>query len=212
MDLIYRSFPPDLEVRSGGDGRTVVGIAVPWDTPQRISDELTEQFARGAFNHQLNAPQRVRFAREHVQLGGQLIGVAKMMRDDQAGLYVEMRTSKTPVGDETLELIRDGALPHLSIGFQERRNRRMPGTGATERIQADLFEIAATLQGAFGDDAAITGVRSHGGGHGLVDHVPIEYCPECTHCTTPARLDEAQQIRSALPALPPLPGEVASAR
>lgn len=208
MDLIYRSFPPDLEVRSGGDGRTVYGIAVPWDTPQRIDGELTEQFARGAFNHQLAAPQRVRFAREHVQLGGSLIGVAKMMRDDQAGLYVELRTSKTPVGDETLELIRDGALPHLSIGFRERRNRRMPVTGNTERIQADLFEIAATLQGAFGDAAAVGGVRD--ARHATHTDGFVEYCPECLHCTTPARLDEAQQIRSALPALPPPPGQVAS--
>lgn len=210
MDLLYRNFPPDLQIRAGGDGRTVYGIAVPWDTPQRIDDTVTEQFARGAFNHQLSAPQRVRFAREHVQLGGSLIGVAKLLRDDQAGLYVELRTSKTPVGDETLELIRDGALPHLSIGFRERRNRRMPVTGNTERIQADLFEIAATLQGAFGDGAAIAGVRSHTD-HGPAGEVPIEYCPECLHCTTPARLDEAAQIRSGLPDLPAWPGEVTSA-
>lgn len=208
MELIYRSFPPDLEVRSGGDGRTVHGIAVPWESPQRIDDMLTEQFARGAFNHQLAAPQRVRFSREHLDLGGSLIGVAKTLRDDAAGLYVELRTSKTPVGDETLELIKDGALPQLSVGFRERRNRRVPGTTVTERVEANLFEVAATLQGAYGDLAAIGGVRSRNGGHGSVD-VPLEYCPECVHCTTPARLDEAQQIRSALPALPPLPSEVA---
>lgn len=211
MDLIYRSFPPDLSVRTGGDGRTVYGIAVPWDSPQRINDDLTEQFARGAFSHQLGAPQRVRFAREHVDLGGKLIGVARMLRDDQAGLYVELRASKTPIGDETLELIRDGALPHLSIGFRERRNRRMPGTGAVERIQADLFEIAATLEGAYGDLAAVSGVRSAGAGYGSDGDVPVEYCPECLHCTTPARLDEAAQIRAALPSLPPAPGDVLSA-
>src|SRR5690606_6540958 len=83
MDVIaFRTFTPDLEVRSGGDGRTIVGIAVPYGQPVRIDSTLVEQFARGAFNHQLRAPHRVRFAREHLQLGGTLIGVTKVLRDE----------------------------------------------------------------------------------------------------------------------------------
>src|SRR5262245_15271144 len=96
----FRSFAPDLEVRAGGDGRTVYGIAAPYNPPTRIEETLVEQFARGAFNHQLDKPQRVKFAREHVLLGGSVIGAATMLRDDAAGLYVEMRAAKTPAGDE----------------------------------------------------------------------------------------------------------------
>lgn len=155
----YRSFRPDLQVRSGGDGRTIYGIAVPYDAPTRIDDSLTEQFARGAFNHQLNSPMRVKFSREHVLLGGTLIGAASAMRDDAAGLYVELRASKTPVGDETLELVKDGALNQLSVMFRERQNRRLPG-GITERVTADLSEVAAVMQGAYGDLATAVGVRS----------------------------------------------------
>lgn len=200
--MLYRSFPPDLEVRSGGDGRTVHGIAVPWGAAQRIDGTLVEQFARGAFNHQLRAANRIRFAREHVDLGGTLIGAMRMMRDDTAGLYVELRASKTPIGDETLELIRDGALPHLSIGFRERRNRRVPGSQIVERVAADLFEVAATMEGAFGDLAAVGGVRDISGAEMHGHSVGVEFCPECTHCNTPAGLDAARLILAGLPALP----------
>lgn len=156
---LYRSFAPDLEVRSGGDGRTVYGIAVPWNAPTRIDDSLVEQFAPGAFNHQMRNPGRVKFAREHVLLGGTLIGAVTLMRNDANGLYVEMRASRTPVGDETIELIKDGALDQLSIMFRERENRRLAG-GVTERVKAHLAEVATVMEGAYGDLAMAAGVRS----------------------------------------------------
>jgi len=155
----YRSFAPDLEVRSGGDGRTIYGIAVPWNAPTRIDDSLVEQFARGAFSHQMAKPSRVKFAREHVLLGGELIGSASAMRDDAAGLYVELRAARTPTGDATLELVKDGALDQLSIMFRERQNRRLAG-GVTERVKADLAEVAVVMQGAYGELATAVGVRS----------------------------------------------------
>jgi HK97 family phage prohead protease len=158
-DTFYRTFEPDLHVRSSGDGRTVYGIAVPYKRAVQIDDTLVEQFARGAFNHQLRDPARVKFSREHMLLGGTLIGAASMLRDDAAGLYVELRTSKTPVGDETLELVRDGALDQLSVHFRERQNRRLRG-GVTERVQADLREVAIVVEGAYGELAAAAGVRS----------------------------------------------------
>lgn len=167
MAELYRGFTPDLEIRSGGDGRTIYGIAVPWHVPQYIDPRLTEEWARGAFNQQLRAAQKagrsfssmVRFAREHVKLGGTLIGAAELLRDDAAGLYGEWRVSRTPAGDETLELVRDGALRQLSIGFREGQNRRL-STGVIQRVTADLFEVAVVMEGAFGDLAVAAGVRS----------------------------------------------------
>lgn len=157
----FRSYRPDLGVKPGGDGRTVYGIAVPYNAPTRIREDLVEEFVRGAFDAQVNAPQRVKYAREHLLLGGELIGALSMMRDDAAGLYVEMRASKTPKGDETLELVKDGALPDLSIWFNERQNRRAPG-GVVQRVKAHLNEVASVLQGAYGDLATAAGVRSAG--------------------------------------------------
>jgi HK97 family phage prohead protease len=163
MSELYRTFSPMLEVRTGAnqDGRTIYGIAVPWNAPMRINNTLVEEFHRGAFAHQFGAAHRVKYAREHLQLGGTLIGRVSMMRDDAAGQYVEMRVAKTPAGDETLELVREGALPHLSVGFRERQdgNMRLAG-GIVARTKADMFEIASTLEGAYGDLASAAGVRS----------------------------------------------------
>jgi uncharacterized protein len=159
MSVQYRAFQPDLQVRSGGDGRTIFGIVVPYNAPTRIDHNLVEQFARGAFNHQITKPTRVRLEREHVELGGTLIGAGTMMRDDSAGLYMELRASRTPVGDETVELVKDGALDRLSVGFEERQNRRLAG-GIIERVTANLRSVAVVLEGAYGEKAVVAGVRS----------------------------------------------------
>jgi HK97 family phage prohead protease len=160
--MLYRGFSPELEVRSGdGTGRTVYGIAVPYNAPTRITESLTEVFVRGAFDHQLSRPGRVKFAREHQALGGELIGAATLLRDDAAGLYVELRVANTPKGNETLELIRAGALDELSIGFMEAPggNRKLGG-GMVQRTRADLREVAVVLEGAYGQLATAAGVRS----------------------------------------------------
>lgn len=159
---LYRSFTPELEVRRKGDGRTITGIAVPYDTPQRIDERLVEMFTRGAFGtpEQLaRGANKVKLGRGHLPLGGDLIGVATLLRDDTAGLYGEFRVSATPMGDETLELVKDGALSELSVGFREVQSRQLHN-GVTERVAADLFEVAVVLQGAYGELATVGGVRS----------------------------------------------------
>jgi HK97 family phage prohead protease len=188
-DISYRSFTPDLEVRSDGDGRTIRGIVVPYGKAVRIDARLVEQFARGAFNHQLRAASRVKVAREHMDLGGSLIGRASLLRDDAAGLYAELRVSATPVGDETLALVRDGALTDLSIGFREGRNRNVAG-GITERVKAHLAEVAVVMAGAYGELATVSGVRSQGAWY------------DEDVAAVVSRLDEARQILASLPVLP----------
>lgn len=189
----FRTFEPDLEIRSaaqGGDGRTVVGIAVPFNRPQRINRKLTEQFAPGVCAHQLRAANRIPFAREHIPLGGLAIGKTIELREDTAGLYGEWRVSKTPTGDETLELIKDGVYRELSVGFRERPDgsQTLPN-GVVLRTKVDLFEVAIVSQGAYGDAATVTGVRSLNDGY-VVDDVPAQL-----------RRDRAAQIIAGLPRL-----------
>lgn len=200
-DTLFRSFSPDLEIRSaakGGDGRTVVGIAVPYGKPQRIDERLTEQFARGAFKHQIKAAHRVKFAREHMALGGSLIGRLDVMRDDASGLYIEARVAKTPLGDETLALLEDGALNDLSIGFRTRQDRRLPGN-VIERVTADLREVSVVLEGAYGEGAMVAALRSAD-----EDAAPeIGEMSGCT-CGSATRLDEARRVLAGLPSVLPL--------
>jgi hypothetical protein len=203
----YRKFSPDLEVRRGEpSGRTIYGIAVPYNAPTRINDGLTEMFVRGAFNHQIGRPGRVKFAREHLPLGGTLIGAATLLRDDAAGLYTEFRVSKTPTGDETLELVRDGALDELSIGFMpDPRGNNRRGDGTVMRTRADLREVAVVLEGAYGRMAVAAGVRSAEGAQlGDLSDIPEFGEPE------PVQEDElivrarALLERGGLPELPDL--------
>jgi len=203
--LLTRKFDVDLSLRSagaGGDGRTVFGVAVPYDAPQHIYDGLTEEFARGAFDHQLRAANRVRVAREHVDLGGTLIGSVRALTDEADGLHFEARVSKTVAGDETLELVNDKALRQVSIGFRERpHGNQRTNSGVIRRTAADLFEIAFVVDGAYGDQAEIAGVRS---AHRLDPRTAAVH--GCTCC------DELAQLRGAATAielakftLPPLP-------
>lgn len=225
LETLYRTVTPELEVRAKGgryDGRTVTGIAIPYGVPQRIDARLTEQFARGAFGSPEELARhanKVKFARGHVALGGTLIGLATLLRDDTAGLYVELRVSKTPTGDETLELIKDGALRELSIGFREQPNgnARLPG-GIIERRKVDLFEVASVLEGAFGELAVATGVRSAGGAAGSVPPGEVRVyvdgeevdASKFEHLIRTVRLEEAKQYVAELPDLPPEPEPVAS--
>lgn len=205
-EILTRAFVPELEVRSsgkGGDGRTIEGLAVPYGQAQRIDFDLTEQFARGAFNHQLRAPNRVKLGREHPLMGGSVIGKAIELRDDAAGLWGAWRVSATPAGDETLTLVRDGVLDELSVAFRERQNRTLDD-GTVERVKADLFEVSVVLMGAYGRGAVVTGVRAG-------------RCQECGHAApyVPAReldvepiapagtprLDAARRALESLPAL-----------
>jgi HK97 family phage prohead protease len=186
-DLIYRECPAELEIRSaaqGGDGRTVHGIAVPYGLPMRIDSALTEQFERGAFASQLNAARRVKFMRNHAAHGGDVIGTTVMLREDSRGLYGEWKMSRTVRGDETLELLKDGALTDFSIGFREGNNRKMRD-GTVARTRATLFEVAVVNEGAYGEHATAEGIRSAEFNEAM------------------ARLLEAQRLFASLPMLPP---------
>lgn len=200
-NIVYREYVPDLEVRSaaqGGDGRTVHGIAVPFDRPTPIEPGLTEEFDRAAFDHQMRAITRVPFYHGHRVHGGKHVGHQTMGRADAAGLYGEWYVDKTRDGDDALEMIRSGSLPHLSVGFV------LPAAGSqtrgqvTRRMKAHLTEVAAVPNGAYGEDAPIQGVRAHLlGGFGDV-------CPTCGQSggVEPDRVELAREVLQGLPVLP----------
>ena len=157
MTIETRSYELDLEVRAAGSERIISGICVPYDTPQRITNTLTEVFRRGAFANVTRAAHRVKMLVGH-DTRALPIGRATLLREDSNGLYGEFRISKTNRGDEILALCEDGALNQLSIGFQPLKDRRMQD-GTIERISAHLAEVSLVTFGAYGEAASIVGVR-----------------------------------------------------
>lgn len=157
---LYRARPVDLEVRS--DGRTVAGIAVPFDEPTDITEghrSYSEVFRRGAFARTIaeRGPSRVKFFALH-QSEKLPLGRATKLREDPGGLYVELRASKTRASDEVLELVRDGALDGLSIGFSPVKERWSKAKDAVERTAVKLHEISAVTWPAY-NGARIVAVR-----------------------------------------------------
>jgi HK97 family phage prohead protease len=197
-DRFARTFSPLLEVRSaakGGDGRTIEGIAVPFLRRQRIDHALTEQFAPGAFDHQIRAAHRIAFTRDHMSQGGTLIGRATELRNDALGLWGAFRVSATAAGDETLALVADGALSELSVGFRAQKDHTEPD-GTITRVRADLVEVSVVLAGAYGSAAEIMAVRSADQGGQLSERGETTWQPE------PRRIDQVAAILAALPQLP----------
>jgi HK97 family phage prohead protease len=160
-ERLYRARPVDLEVR--GDGRTIHGIAMPFDAPAEIREggwRFTETFRRGAFTKTITerSPQAVKSFAKHAR-ASLPIGRASLLREDALGLYAELRVSATSAGDEILELVRDGTLDALSIGFQPIKDRWSGSRDAVERLEVALLEVSVVDFPAFAG-AQIAGVRS----------------------------------------------------
>lgn len=168
-ELFYRSFGGEIEVRSGGDGRTVFGAAVPFDHPMKIDQSLIEEWDRNSFNHQMRAMYRVPLFDLHDVHGGVRVGKLTFARADPKHLFVEGHVNDSPEGDDYLDLVKEGKRPHFSIAFDKPQSK-MRGN-ITRRVKADLMHVAGVPEGAFGGAAALAGVRAltmDGAGAGLV--------------------------------------------
>ncbi len=93
-DIENRQYSVDLQLRlASGDGRTIFGIAVPYNKEQRINGTLTEIFKKGVFAEVIRAPHRVKLLRGHGE--NNVLGRATLLRETDEGLYAEFRISKT---------------------------------------------------------------------------------------------------------------------
>lgn len=158
-DRLTRAHAVDLEVRAAG--RTIVGLAVPYNTPTQIHDRTgsySEVFRHGAFARTIRerGPERVKVLALH-NYEAMPLGRATVLREDAAGLYAELTVSKTAAGDEVLELVRDGALDGLSIGFVPVVDNRET-RGVVERVEAKLHEISVVSFPAY-DTARVSALR-----------------------------------------------------
>lgn len=156
-DVLHRVAPADLSVR--GDGRTIYGLAVPYDSEATVDDgagPYREVFRFGAFTRSAANAGKVKFLLNHDRKR-MPIGRAISLREDKAGLIGEFRVSATRDGDEALELVRDSVLDSFSIGF--RRGRERKGNGIVERLDADLSEVSLVAFPAYAS-AVVAGIRS----------------------------------------------------
>ena len=108
--MIYKSFiikQGDVDV----EGRTFEGYAATWD-----KDLVDDIIHPGAFTKSIQEAfpaGRIKILWQHYDP----IGMPLEMKEDNYGLYVKGKVSKTRLGDEALELMKDGVVSSMSIGF-----------------------------------------------------------------------------------------------
>jgi HK97 family phage prohead protease len=157
-----RQFTSTLAVRDGGDGRTLVGPVLPWGVEARVVDAgrlVTETFERGALHG--TDPARVPLTATHPRDAGTLpIGVTVELEDRADALHGAWHVSKTAIGDEVLELARDGVPLGLSVGFAEvpGGSRWSADRQRVTRVRAALDHIAVVRVPAY-VGAGVAGVR-----------------------------------------------------
>jgi uncharacterized protein len=134
---------------ASGSARTFTGYGAVFDNVDSYGDAIQ----RGAFRRSLDAHRKAgtmpAMLSQHGSpfgSGGDLmpIGTWLSLEEDDYGLAVEGRLSDTPRGNEAYQLLKDGALTGLSIGFVTRA--ATPGTGAGEPkrtlTEIDLWEVS----------------------------------------------------------------------
>lgn len=148
--MLTRAF--ELGAVQAGDGRTVTGLAVPYDTPTTIGGVFTERFAVGAFEG--TDPAGVRVLVGHDAAGLPVAKVASMTHEAR-GLVVDFRMASTRAADEVLALAADGIPVGLSVGFRplvDRWNRTM--TDVTRGISGSIVVMARSVGVLVVDDSA----------------------------------------------------------
>jgi uncharacterized protein len=164
MGIQTRTFC-DLELRVGGDGRTVHGRAVPFGQTIEIPGGR-ERFVPGAFTAQIanGGHGRVRlFASHGGRLSGDVteaVGRTVELSERQDGLHGAWAMYETPKGDAALYLVKTGQVTGLSVGFKANDGGTRKGAdGALERYAATLDHVALTNDPAYAG-AQVTAVRS----------------------------------------------------
>jgi len=157
-----RNLTTSLAVRDGGDGRTLVGPLLPWGIPARVVDQgrlVTETFERGALAG--NVPARVPLTATHPRDTGTLpIGATVELEERADAAWGAWRVSKTALGDEVLELARDGVPLGLSVGFMEvpGGSRWNADRSRVTRTRAELDHVSVVRVPAY-VGAGVVGVR-----------------------------------------------------
>lgn len=108
----------------GSDGRTLVGLAVPFNDMTRISNffegTFDEQFARGAFKRSLGMrTPKLQFNHGTSFMFDELpIGTFEEIRETDRGLEVEARIFEAPLFEPLREAIASEAIDGMSIRFR----------------------------------------------------------------------------------------------
>ena len=139
----------NFEIRETNvEAREVIGRAVPYDEVIDIGGGDKEKFVRGSVD--LNS--HVKLFRGHKEI----IGKVNHMEEREDGLWIKAKISNTKLGDETLELVKDGAIRSFSVGFIPLVDEKQDRTIIRKKV--NLKEVCLVDFPAY-ENASVTEVR-----------------------------------------------------
>ena len=140
-----------------GGGWEITARAVPLDTPTEIFPGFVETIHAGALTPREGG---VKLFSEHRDV----IGVVTDTREEDGALMIDARISDTQIGRDVRQLIADGALTQMSIGFlptDDGQTITRTETGIDVTVtRATLYEVSVVPFPAY-EDTAITDQRSN---------------------------------------------------
>ena len=131
--------------------RKVIGYAAAFGNVDKANDIIKP----GAFKKTLKENKSIKVFYNHMTP----IGKPVAMVEDAKGLHTESILSKTAKADEVLELIRDGVINEMSIGYQPIEYTLDNKSGVRLLKEVKLYEFGP-VDFAANEAAVITGVKA----------------------------------------------------
>jgi uncharacterized protein len=126
----------DFEFKATTDKRIFEGYASTWDLD--LGNDIIE---KGAFQVSI----KDRFPKGRIKVLWQHsdpIGIPVHIEEDSKGLFVKAKISKTRLGDEVLELMNDGVIDQMSIGYDVLQDE-LSDDGKTRHLkELKLYEFS----------------------------------------------------------------------
>jgi HK97 family phage prohead protease len=151
--LTYKPVKFDLqELKARDDGWTFSGYASTFGNV----DEGGDVVLKGAFLDSLERRPSPKLLWQHDV--GEPLGKVISLREDERGLFGEFKISRTTRGQDAYQLLKDGALDSMSIGYIP-ADQEFTGDGVRQLKAVDLLEISV-VSIPMNEEALITSIKS----------------------------------------------------
>jgi HK97 family phage prohead protease len=155
-------FNAEFRLAEDSDGRTIAGIAVPYDQISfNAPNAGGERFAQGSLTKTANdlmasTRKKLKIFKSHEHRTA--IGYATLLQADHPdGLWMEARIADTAEGNAALAEIKEGVLDSFSIGFRTIKDSYVDGVRVIN--EAALVEVSLVPLPAY-EGAELVSVRN----------------------------------------------------
>jgi HK97 family phage prohead protease len=150
-EVIIRAVQPDTVEFEGSEGRTLHARLFKWNTISRVQDvgrpPYDEEWMRGVFAQSIRSIERSKrgwpLMYNHGMQTGVPLGVVSMVHERDDGPWMTSKISRTTFGDDLIELIKDGAVPGVSVRGRNIKSRRNDAN-VVQRMEVAIEEVSVT--------------------------------------------------------------------